>query len=65
MRTNRPIEIYNTCEVKPGDRAYRSKGPKRSDVVQLEIGTGGVAHTLRSQNVKWVIVDGTDNDITR
>ena len=29
----------------------------------LEIGKGGVAHTLRSQNVKWVIVDGTDNDI--
>lgn len=41
MRTNRPIEIYNTCEVKPGDRAYKSKGLKRSEVAQLEIGTGG------------------------
>lgn len=41
MRTNRPIEIYNTCEVKPGDRAYKSKGLKRSEVTQLEIGTGG------------------------
>lgn len=25
---------------------------------------GGVAHTLRAQNVKWVIVDEIDNDIT-
>lgn len=45
MRTNRPIEIYNTCEVKPGDRAYKSKGLKRSEVAQLEIGTGGESHT--------------------
>lgn len=63
MRTNRPIEIYNTCEVEPGDRAYKSKGLKRSEVAQLEIGTGGVAHTLRARNVKWVIVDEIDNDI--
>lgn len=64
MRTNRPIEIYNTCEVKPGDRAYKSKGLKRSEVTQLEIGTGGIAHALRAQNVEWVIVDEIDNDIT-
>lgn len=63
MRTNRPIEIYNTCEVKPGDRAYKSKGLKRSEVAQLEIGTEGVCDTLRAQSVKWVIVDEIDNDI--
>lgn len=34
-----------------------------SKLICIGTGGGGVAHTLRAQNVKWVIVDEINNDI--